>query len=111
MQECEDFVDLPGEVACFPDFRLVDPQGRAVDLEIFHPWHVAALRARAEQLRRSPRTPLLLAVSRKTAKATGTDVLDALELDAPGHLVAYRETPLAADIFVAASKTLALLPQ
>jgi predicted nuclease of restriction endonuclease-like RecB superfamily len=104
VQECEDFVDLPGEVACFPDFRLVDPQGRGVDLEVFHPWHVAALRARAEQLRRSPDTPLLLAVSRKTAKATGSEVLDALESEAPGHLVAYRETPLADDIFVAASK-------
>lgn len=102
--ESDDFVNLPGEVACFPDFLLVNPSGRKVHLEVFHPWHVAALRARAEQLKRFPHTPLVLAVSKKTAKATDADVLESLEHRAPGHVVLYRETPLAGSLFDAAAK-------
>lgn len=113
--ESEDFLTLPGESACFPDFEIADAKGRKAFIEIFHPWHRAALDARVSQIARAQETPLVLAVSRKilkgtngksAGKSTGTTnaPADSMPAGAEGHTVLFRETPLVGDLLDAAER-------
>jgi uncharacterized protein len=59
-----DLVDLGGTVM-IPDFRLVNPDGRAVLLEIVGFWRADYLRRKFDKLRRSNRRDIVIAVSQK----------------------------------------------
>lgn len=107
LAECLDFLPLPGEAACFPDFELRDAGGRTAYVEIFHPWHKAALEARLAQVERAPTAPLVLAVSRKLFKGRAEEFLSTLPEAARERFVPYRETPSAGDIIDAAARILA----
>ena len=77
----ENFLPLPGEVYCFPDYKLCHCTGSVVFLELFHAWHSAPLLERLKQLSSSvtqnPKTPLILAVCKKLMK--DEQILKALE--------------------------------
>jgi len=62
------FLPLPGEQLCFPDYSLTHQDGAAVALEFFHPWHASPLKARLRQVKSLSPAPLILGVSRKLAK-------------------------------------------
>ncbi|MDJ0838021.1 MAG: DUF790 family protein [Acidobacteriota bacterium] len=70
-----DFVPLPGEFYCFPDYTLRHKQGFTVALELFHPWHETHLKARLMQLRDTDETPLVLGVAAKVLKDKTTKAL------------------------------------
>ncbi len=64
-----DFLPLPGEAYCFPDFRLRHKNGAEIALELFHPWHARQLTQRLETLRDWPgKPPLIIGVSRELLK-------------------------------------------
>ncbi len=63
-----DFVPLPGESLCFPDFLLTHSSGKKVALELFHSWHSAPLLNRLAQLDAQKWMPLLIGVNRSLIK-------------------------------------------
>lgn len=68
LEEGSQFIPLPGEQLCFPDFRLSHPSGLQMDMEFFHSWHATPLLARLQQLKDADKPLLLLGVSRKLHK-------------------------------------------
>lgn len=65
----DDFLALPGEAYCFPDFQLRHHSGYKIALELFHPWHSRQLLQRLKTLEsRLDNPPLLLGVSRNLIK-------------------------------------------
>jgi uncharacterized protein len=106
-----DFIALPGEASCFPDFELesVSNPGEKVAVEIFHPWHVSALKARFEQIEKvNWSVPLVLCVSKKAMKNGLRDPLPEAPKGSKTKLISYRETPLVGDILSAAKEGLRL---
>ncbi len=68
--EATTFVNLQGEVHCFPDFSLKHESGTKVAIELFHNWHASALSTRLDQLDEHTDTPLLLGVAHGLANKT-----------------------------------------
>lgn len=66
----DDFIHLPGDTYCFPDFILKHPDGSRIALELFHPWHGGPLKHRLQQLEDDDQTErrLLFGVDRKLTK-------------------------------------------
>ena len=63
-----EFLPLPGDRYCFPDFSLIHASGETVALELFHPWHASHLDTRLTQLEKVAAPPLLIGVSRALLK-------------------------------------------
>lgn len=68
IEKLAEFIPLPGELFCFPDFRLSHVKGIHVSLELFHAWHQSHLTTRLQQLATCTQPPLLLGVDRKLAR-------------------------------------------
>lgn len=62
------FLPLPGDYYCFPDYQLVHNSGVEVAIELFHPWHQSHLLARLNILAEHTDTPLILGVSKELEK-------------------------------------------
>lgn len=62
------FLPLPGDFYCFPDYQLVHTSGTEVCIELFHPWHQGHLLARLNTLAEQDNTPLILGVSKELQK-------------------------------------------
>ncbi len=71
------FLPLPGDFHCFPDYQLIHTSGREVWIELFHPWHQGHLLARLNTLAEQIETPLILGVSKELQKKPM--IADALE--------------------------------
>ena len=71
------FLPLPGDFYCFPDYQLIHISGREVWIELFHPWHQGHLLARLNTLADQTETPLILGVSKDLQKQS--IIADALE--------------------------------
>jgi len=72
LEPAADFVQLSGEVYCFPDFTLQDDKDNKVSIELFHAWHASHLLVRLAQMEEPGKTRLLLGVSRKLLKDPAT---------------------------------------
>ena len=64
------FLPLPGDYYCFPDYQLIHTSGIEVWIELFHPWHQGHLLARLNTLAEQVTTPLILGVSKELQKQT-----------------------------------------
>lgn len=62
------FLPLPGDFYCFPDYHLSHTSGVEVAIELFHPWHQSHLLARLNTLEEQTTTPLILGVSKELEK-------------------------------------------
>ncbi len=62
------FLSLPGDAYCFPDYELVHNSGVKVAIELFHPWHQGHLLSRLQTLAERTDTPLILGVSKELEK-------------------------------------------
>jgi len=62
------FLPLPGDFYCFPDYHLNHTSGVEVAIELFHPWHQSHLLARFNTLEEQTTTPLILGVSKELEK-------------------------------------------
>ncbi len=62
------FLPLPGDFYCFPDYQLIHTNGVEVAIELFHPWHQGHLLARLNTLAEHTDTPLILGVSKELEK-------------------------------------------
>ena len=62
------FLPLPGDYYCFPDYQLIHTNGTEVWIELFHPWHQGHLLARLNTLSEQTDTPLILGVSKELQK-------------------------------------------
>ena len=62
------FLPLPGDFYCFPDYQLIHTSGAEVAIELFHPWHHGHLLARLNTLVEDMDTSLILGVSRELEK-------------------------------------------
>ena len=62
------FLPLPGDAYCFPDYELVHNSGVKVAIELFHPWHQSHLLSRLQTLAERTDTPLILGVSKELEK-------------------------------------------
>lgn len=62
------FLPLPGDFYCFPDYQLIHTSGIEVWIELFHPWHQGHLLARLNTLGEQENTPLILGVSKELQK-------------------------------------------
>lgn len=62
------FLRLPGNFYCFPDYELVHTSGVKVAIELFHPWHQGHLLSRLNTLAGQAETPLILGVSNALKK-------------------------------------------
>ena len=62
------FLPLPGDAYCFPDYQLVHISGVKVAIELFHPWHQGHLLSRLNTLAEQTDTPLILGVSKELEK-------------------------------------------
>ena len=71
------FLPLPGDFYCFPDYQLIHTSGVGVGIELFHPWHQGHLLARLNTLGEQTDTPLILGVSKELEKKP--IIADALE--------------------------------
>ena len=72
------FLPLPGDFYCFPDYQMVHTSGVEVWIELFHPWHQGHLLARLNTLAEHADTPLILGVSKELEKKPIiADALDA----------------------------------
>lgn len=71
------FLPLPGDFYCFPDYQLVHTSGVEVAIELFHPWHQGHLLARLNILAEHVDTPLIIGVSKELEKKP--IIADALE--------------------------------
>ena len=59
-----DFLNLGGELICFPDYLFTHISGKNVSMELFHSWHSVPLIKRLEQIENQNGAPLLLGVNR-----------------------------------------------
>ena len=59
-----DFLNLGGELICFPDYLFTHSSGKNVSMELFHTWHSVPLNTRLEQLEKLNGAPLLIGVNR-----------------------------------------------
>ncbi len=71
------FLPLPGDAYCFPDYQLVHSSSVKVFIELFHPWHQSHLLTRLNTLADHTDTPLILGVSKELEKKP--IISDALE--------------------------------
>ena len=71
------FLPLPGDYYCFPDYQLIHTSGVEVSIELFHPWHQGHLLARLNTLAEYVDTPLIIGVSKELEKKP--IITDALE--------------------------------
>ena len=62
------FIPLPGDLYCFPDYQLVHKSGVETAIELFHPWHQGHLIARLNTLAEQRETSLILGVSKELEK-------------------------------------------
>ena len=62
------FLPLPGDFYCFPDYQLTHTSGVEVAIELFHPWHQGHLLARLNTLEEQTDTALILGVSKELEK-------------------------------------------
>ena len=62
------FLPLPGDFYCFPDYQLIHTSGIEVWIELFHPWHQGHLLARLNTLGEQTDTPLIIGVSKELQK-------------------------------------------
>ncbi len=62
------FLPLPGELYCFPDYQLVHKSGVETAIELFHPWHQGHLIARLNTLAEQTHVSLILGVSKALEK-------------------------------------------
>lgn len=62
------FLPLPGDFYCFPDYQLSHTSGIEVAIELFHPWHQGHLLARLNTLAEQTDTSLILGVSKELEK-------------------------------------------
>ncbi len=74
------FLPLPGDFYCFPDYQLIHTSGIEVWIELFHPWHQGHLLARLNTLTEQENTSLILGVSKELQKqSTIAEVLETSE--------------------------------
>ena len=62
------FIPLPGDLYCFPDYQLVHKNGVETAIELFHPWHQGHLIARLNTLAEQKDVSLILGVSKELEK-------------------------------------------
>lgn len=62
------FIPLPGDLYCFPDYQLVHKSGVETAIELFHPWHQGHLIARLNTLDEEKNVSLILGVSKELEK-------------------------------------------
>ena len=62
------FLPLPGDFYCFPDYQLIHTGGVEVAIELFHPWHQGHLLARLNTLAEQTDVHLILGVSKELEK-------------------------------------------
>ena len=62
------FLPLPGDLYCFPDYQLVHKSGVETAIELFHPWHQGHLIARLNTLAEEKEVSLILGVSKALEK-------------------------------------------
>ncbi|MXV85642.1 DUF790 family protein [Candidatus Poribacteria bacterium] len=62
------FLPLPGDLYCFPDYQLVHKSGVETAIELFHPWHQGHLIARLNTLAEQRDVSLILGVSKELEK-------------------------------------------
>ena len=62
------FIPLPGDLYCFPDYQLVHKSGVETAIELFHPWHQGHLIARLNTLAEQTDVSLILGVSKELEK-------------------------------------------
>lgn len=62
------FLPLPGDFYCFPDYQLTHTNSVDVSIELFHPWHQGHLLARLNTLAEQSDVPLILGVSKELEK-------------------------------------------
>ena len=62
------FIPLPGDRYCFPDYQLVHKSGAETAIELFHPWHQGHLIARLNTLAEQKDVSLILGVSKELEK-------------------------------------------
>ncbi|MDE0465577.1 MAG: DUF790 family protein [Candidatus Poribacteria bacterium] len=62
------FMPLPGDFYCFPDYHLVHKSGVETAIELFHPWHQGHLIARLNTLAEQRDVSLILGVSKELEK-------------------------------------------
>ena len=74
------FIPLPGDFYCFPDYQLVHNSGVETAIELFHPWHQGHLIARLNTLAEQRDVSLILGVSKELEK--NPLIADALEASA-----------------------------
>ena len=74
------FLPLPGDLYCFPDYQLVHKSGVETAIELFHPWHQGHLIARLNTLAEQRDVSLILGVSKALEKKPL--IADALEASA-----------------------------
>ena len=71
----EDFIALPGEDYCFPDYVISHPSGASIPLELYHAWHSSSLEHRVHQLSTMTKPVLLLGVHQSLKKNAETQHL------------------------------------
>ena len=62
------FIPLPSDLYCFPDYQLVHKSGVETAIELFHPWHQGHLIARLNTLAEQTDVSLILGVSKELEK-------------------------------------------
>ena len=62
------FLPLPGDFYCFPDYQLIHKSGRETAIELFHPWHQTHLIARLNTVSEHRDASLILGVSKELEK-------------------------------------------
>ena len=68
IEPAANFVPLPGDFYCFPDFNLRHESGREIALELFHPWHASHLLSRLQQVHDAEAPPLIIGVAKVLQK-------------------------------------------
>lgn len=68
IQPGSQFIPLPGDFYCFPDYHLVHTSGVETAIELFHPWHQGHLMARLNTLSETQPVSLILGVSKELEK-------------------------------------------
>ncbi len=71
------FLPLPGDAYCFPDYQLVHITDVKVAIELFHPWHQSHLLTRLNTLTKQTESFLIIGVSKELEKKSM--IADALE--------------------------------
>ena len=62
------FIPLPGDLYCFPDYQIVHKSSVETAIELFHPWHQGHLIARLNTLAEQMDVSLILGVSKELEK-------------------------------------------